>query len=1118
MLDTCGLLKTPTTVAMEKTLEKKQPGRVALVPWRWLVILLLPIIAVPAGILVANRLRGSDIDRGSRALIDAFSKRRLIEPRLSSGFKGGEFGPSVDDMSGVKIEAFDRARDLITGAAARGDPSANLPYARLLLSKSERLPEALKYLRRTVASVPDSAEAHNDLGVCFIQQGQIEDAVEEFEVALGLRSAMPEALFNRALCYQRLALRDAAAEEFSRLREIERDPSWRSEIDQRYQQVSSPLDVRRKQSEIVDALHSALARQDTEDAKRIADLNFEFALKHRGAEPAIEYLKYAVEGNEQQAERALYELKWIGRYCESYDDKSASVNAEYMSSLTKREILAEFGLVSEYREAERAFAQKRYSDARTAFQRLTQRFAMRGNHLFELNSASYLVNCLYAEGHLTAALKALHKIINFLEAREWRFLRGNLLNQRSVIYSRLDQESLAIKDLTQAKISGRGMMQTQAKAAQYLGNVYWRLGDQEKGLSELRESTRLYLASLAPLEELANNYLQTADIYRTSGNHRLAVLFGEQALVFSDRAKDYPRAAQASSFLAVEHAQSELWDRSEELFQRAFENIKKIKEDSGAYTELLALSRFGQVASMRGETDLAAQYYAHAETLAEKAEDRTIPLLRILRGRAEVYARANRFDEARADLERAITLIEGYQYRIGDSEDRSAFLDASQMVFDQMILLNMSALGRRPEAFALSEEARARVLLDQLSSSGTGAPQRLTRTTKVSSAEPRLRAQAKPASLTDIQGCLPEGLRLLTYSVTSERTYLFLITRNGFEARESPATTAILDHLVFDYLSVLKNPAGSEELSEKGRRLYDYLIGPIERMLEGGKALCIVPDKALHFLPFAALVDSSGRYFVESHRLTYVPSASVLVRALEEARTKGASGDESIVAVGNPRFNLDEHPLLKNLPDAEREARESAAFYARRSIIIGPQANETELRARLRTCDVAHLAVHCLVPERSPWVAALVLASPPSAAGGRNSSPASQPGPETSGLQSSDSDGLLYLNEIYNLSLPRARLVVLSACESGLGHYYRGEGIVSLIRPFLAAGVPTVVASLWSVDSRATADLMIQFHKERKANNIGASEALRAAQIKMIGSTDYRHPYYWAPFVSVGAN
>ena len=96
----------------------------------------------------------------------------MIEPRLSGGFKCGEFKPPVDDMVGVKTEALEQARELITDAVARGDSSADLAYARLLLSKSEKLPEALKYLRGAVARAPESAEAHNDLGVCFVQQGK----------------------------------------------------------------------------------------------------------------------------------------------------------------------------------------------------------------------------------------------------------------------------------------------------------------------------------------------------------------------------------------------------------------------------------------------------------------------------------------------------------------------------------------------------------------------------------------------------------------------------------------------------------------------------------------------------------------------------------------------------------------------------------------------------------------------------------------------------------------------------------------------------------------------------------------------------------------------------------
>jgi CHAT domain-containing protein len=104
------------------------------------------------------------------------------------------------------------------------------------------------------------------------------------------------------------------------------------------------------------------------------------------------------------------------------------------------------------------------------------------------------------------------------------------------------------------------------------------------------------------------------------------------------------------------------------------------------------------------------------------------------------------------------------------------------------------------------------------------------------------------------------------------------------------------------------------------------------------------------------------------------------------------------------------------------------------------------------------------------------------------------------------------------MKLPRTKLVILSACQTGLGHYYRGEGIVSLVRPFLALKVPTVVASLYSVDSQATAALMIDFHRLRKKKNLGAGDALRTAQRNMIADATFRHPFYWASFIAVGSS
>jgi CHAT domain-containing protein len=117
-------------------------------------------------------------------------------------------------------------------------------------------------------------------------------------------------------------------------------------------------------------------------------------------------------------------------------------------------------------------------------------------------------------------------------------------------------------------------------------------------------------------------------------------------------------------------------------------------------------------------------------------------------------------------------------------------------------------------------------------------------------------------------------------------------------------------------------------------------------------------------------------------------------------------------------------------------------------------------------------------------------------------------------------DGALWGHEIYRLRLPAARLVVLSACQTGVEEYLKGEGAIGLARPFKAAGVPLVVASLWAVDSQATSALMIDFHQLRKLEHLPTAEALKRAQSRMIRHREpgYRHPYYWAAFTLIGGH
>ena len=121
--------------------------------------------------------------------------------------------------------------------------------------------------------------------------------------------------------------------------------------------------------------------------------------------------------------------------------------------------------------------------------------------------------------------------------------------------------------------------------------------------------------------------------------------------------------------------------------------------------------------------------------------------------------------------------------------------------------------------------------------------------------------------------------------------------------------------------------------------------------------------------------------------------------------------------------------------------------------------------------------------------------------------------------KNSGRSGALQLYELYQLKLKRPRLVVLAACHTRGEEYFGGEGAIGISRPFEAAGIPLVIASLWRVDAAATAELMTAFHRFRKQPGQTTVEALRKAQLELSSRADgYSHPYYWAAFIAVGGN
>lgn len=388
--------------------------------------------------------------------------------------------------------------------------------------------------------------------------------------------------------------------------------------------------------------------------------------------------------------------------------------------------------------------------------------------------------------------------------------------------------------------------------------------------------------------------------------------------------------------------------------------------------------------------------------------------------------------------------------------------------------------------------------------------------------------QPEPLSLAEIQQqVLDEQSLLLAYSLGERRSFVWAVTSDSLETYELPgrqtleaATKKFRDSFILSNLRIRRTLAETAA-AELGK----LLLGPVADHPDKTRLL-VAPDGALQYIPFVALSQTSEgeeyRPAIVDREVVTLPSASTL--ALLRREVAGRKPAEKTVAVlADPVFSRYDERLRDNgaiapaplPPDLERSARESGVLFdrlphtqteAEQILALVPPGEATQEFGFSATRDVAtseqlsryrilHFATHGILNSQNPELSGLVLSL---------LDPDGQP-----------LNGFLRLHDIFNLNLP-ADLVVLSACETGLGREVRGEGLVGLTRGFMYAGAARVVVSLWAVDDRATAELMGTFYRKMLEGDRSPSEALRQAQIEIWRQSRWHSPYYWAGFTVQG--
>jgi CHAT domain-containing protein/tetratricopeptide (TPR) repeat protein len=402
-------------------------------------------------------------------------------------------------------------------------------------------------------------------------------------------------------------------------------------------------------------------------------------------------------------------------------------------------------------------------------------------------------------------------------------------------------------------------------------------------------------------------------------------------------------------------------------------------------------------------------------------------------------------------------------------------------------------------------------------------------------ASSRYAGLTRPAEvrLAEVQKLLDPETALLEVDLAEPRSYLWLVTPSVLASFELPAQDVIQEAAKRAYAGLSapspRDPAQRQaDLAELSR----LLLAPVADRLEG-KRLAVVAGGALQYVPWAALPDpgsAAGEPLVETHEIVTLPSASILPELRRTAAQRQPASLELAVladpvfSAGDPRLAVAQRQdpgtrastLAALSPDAERSARDVGAtgferltWTRREAEGIAAEANggrvvtaldfeasrETATGPEVARAPIIHFATHGFLDEEAPELSGLVLS--------------------LLDREGNPRDGFLRLRDVYNLDL-NASLVVLSGCRTALGKEVRGEGLLGLTRGFLYAGASRVMASLWPVRDRATAELMRRFYHALLHDHLPPAAALRASQRSLRREPRWRDPYFWAPFVMQG--
>jgi CHAT domain-containing protein/Tfp pilus assembly protein PilF len=744
------------------------------------------------------------------------------------------------------------------------------------------------------------------------------------------------------------------------------------------------------------------------------------------------------------------------------------------------------------------------------------------------------------------------------------------LDNLQTVHLDLGDTAQAARDLERALAIAEKVLDPdhpdQARLLNNLGNLYRTRGDYARAEPLLLRALALYEKIFGAESPRVADTLQNLGIVaRQKKDYARAIEFYSRALAIREKTvgpEHQNVAALLNNIANIHHAQHD-FAKALEIQQRALKIAEKAVGPYHGLT-LTLLANIARSYMAMGDSANAIQFQTRAEMGQETAAALDLVIgserqkLAYVGDLAESSARtiSLNLDLAPTDQDAAnlaaLVLLQRKGRVLDAISDSFKSLRERSRPEDQNLLDQWSAAVARLAGLAL--DGPGKMAHEEYQKQLTSLEQEREKLeAEISERSAEFRAQTQPVTLASIQAAIPNNAALIEFAtyrpfdpkaVSTEDAFgephyvAYVIRREGTPQGKDLGATKAVDDAIDAWRQALRDPQ-RVDARKLGRVVDEKVMRPIQESLGDANQLFISPDGQLNLTPFAALVDEQGRYLIQRYSLTYLTSGRDLLRIQIARESKTAP-----LIVANPSFGESDQVSANTKSPASHPTRKGG----RPSIIAGADMSSIYFGPLSGTAQEA-LSIQSLLPDArllsgsQATKAALKQVSAPSvlhiashgffltepvkdksATNITNKSSEVDNPLLRSGLALADAnlhrgsigdDGILTALEASGLNLWGTKLVVLSACDTGVGEVRTGEGVYGLRRAFTLAGSESLVMSLWPISDYTTRTLMTSYYQNLKAG-LGRGEALRQVQLDMLKKNPKLHPFYWANFIQAG--